>query len=99
MKNNCRPIVLLGTVFGKCNTMQNNVPRIAHRHIQYLAIERLFNYAGAPLRFGVSMFVWLIETDCDVTSLRKCSLSILSICLKWLILIAQHKHGDKQDDI
>jgi len=58
MGNNAPPIVLLGTEFAKCNTMLDIVPRIVLLHIPYLAIERLFSYAGAPLRHGVSVFVW-----------------------------------------
>ena len=55
MANNRQTIVLLGTTFGKCKTMQNIVPRIVSPHIPYIAIERLFSYAGAPLRCGVAM--------------------------------------------
>ena len=55
MANNRQLIVLLGTTFGKCNTMQDIVPRIVFPHIPDIAIERLFNYASAPLRCGVAM--------------------------------------------
>jgi len=55
MANNRLLIVLLGTAFGKCNTMQDIVPRIVFPHIPDIAIERLFNYAGAPLRCGVAV--------------------------------------------
>jgi len=58
MRSNAQPIVLLGTEFGKCNTMLDIVPRIVLPHIPYLAIERLFSYASAPLRCGVLLFVW-----------------------------------------
>ena len=77
MANNCQPIVLLGTIFGKFNTMQNIVPRIVFPHIPDIAIERLFNYAGAPLRCGVA--VCCVEASQFVT-LRH----LLIICIEYM---------------
>jgi len=54
-QNNQVRNVLLGTTFAKCRTMQDIVPRIVLPHIPDIAIERLFNYAGAPLRRAVAV--------------------------------------------
>jgi hypothetical protein len=77
MENNAPPIVLLGTAFAKCNTMQNNVPRIVLPHILHIAIERLFSYASAPMRRGVE--VCCVEVSQFVT-LRH----LLIICIEYM---------------
>jgi len=72
MANNCQLIVLLGTEFGKCRTMQDIVPRIVLPRIPDIAIERLFNYAGAPLRCGVAMCC--VEVNQFVTLRHYCAM-------------------------
>jgi hypothetical protein len=57
MANNRQLIVLLGTAFVKCKTMQNIVPRIVLRHIldTFLTLLSHICYASAPLRCGVEV--------------------------------------------
>ena len=94
MANNCQPIVLLGTAFGKCNTMLDIVPRIVSPRIPHLAIERLFNYASAPVRCGVAMCC--VEVSQFVTLRHKAN-HVLKVSFGYAHMRYKHKQTESEN--
>ena len=94
MANNRQLIVLFGTTFGKCKTMQDIVPRIVFPHIPDIAIERLFNYASAPLRCGVAVFC--VEVNQFVTLRHKAN-HVLQVSFGYAHMRYKHKQTESEN--